>query len=175
MLTACLMKTDILRLALVQPNQACADEDLLRVSMKLMVTIIFKSHKDNCRVLIGQPLNKLTSYQVELRKRLGPSFDETKDTQEQLNLFVEKIHAFELQHIHKGGYIQFIHLISQIVLQTTTPSISDDHRLRILPTRGIMTSLIESFCESMDGEHINSVANAIDGGPSAVAEHATKE
>jgi len=38
-----------------------------------------------------------------------------------------------------------------------------------------MTSLIESFCESMDGEHINNVVNAIDGGSSAVAEHAIKE
>jgi hypothetical protein len=145
------------------------------MSMKLMVTIIFKSHKDNCRVLIGEPLKALTPYQLELRRRLGPSIDETMDTQEQLNTFLRKIHAFELQHIHKGGYIQFIHLISQIVLQTTTPSISDDHRLRILPTRGIMTSLIESFCESMDAEHINSVVTAIDGGSSAVAEHAIKE
>lgn len=105
MLTACLLKTDILRLALIQPNQACADEDLLRMSMKLMVTIIFKSHRDNCRVLIGEPFKALTPYQLELRRRLGPSIDETMDTQEQLNTFLRKIHAFELQHIHKGGYI----------------------------------------------------------------------
>jgi len=73
--------------------------------MKLMVTIIFKSHKDNCRVIMGEPQKELTPYQLELRKRLGPSIDETMDTQEQLNSFLRKIHAFELQHIHKGGYI----------------------------------------------------------------------
>lgn len=90
-------------------------------------------------------------------------------------MFIDKLHAFELQNIHKGGYVQFIHLISQIVLQTTTPSIADEHRLSILPTRGIMTSLIQSFCQSMDSDHVNKVVNAIDTGSGLVVEQAVKE
>ena len=145
MLTACLVKSNILRLALIQPH-TCTDEDLLRISMKLLITTVFKAHSN--RVLIGgEPLSKMNPYIEGLYDRLGLNIESEKiNTQELLQSFIEKLHAFELQNIHKGGYVQFIHLISQIVLQTTTPAVADEHRLNILPTRGIMTSLVQSFC-----------------------------
>lgn len=48
-----------------------------------------------------------------LYARLGVDLNsEKKNTHDQLNSFVDKIHAFELQNIHKDGYVQFIHMIS---------------------------------------------------------------
>ena len=46
--------------------------------------------------------------------RLGE--DIKPDLVGQLNQFVNKIHAFELTNIDKGGYVQFIYVISQILV-----------------------------------------------------------
>ena len=43
-LTVCLMKSDLLRLIL-EMSQQQADEELMRVKMKLVITLLFKAHK----------------------------------------------------------------------------------------------------------------------------------
>ena len=43
--------------------------------------------------------------------------------QHQLIQFADKIDIFELNNIDKGGYVQFIHIISQILVQITKPVI----------------------------------------------------
>ena len=45
------MKSDLLRLILEMPHQH-ADEDLMRVKMKLVITLLFKAHKK--REFIGE-------------------------------------------------------------------------------------------------------------------------
>ena len=50
-LSICLMKSDLLRLILDMPHQQ-ADEDLMRVKMKLVITLLFKAHRK--REFIGE-------------------------------------------------------------------------------------------------------------------------
>ena len=50
-LSICLMKSDLLRLILDMSHQQ-ADEDLMRVKMKLVITLLFKAHKK--REFIGE-------------------------------------------------------------------------------------------------------------------------
>ena len=45
LLTSCLIKSDILKLCLMQPAHPNADEDLMRISLKLVITIVFKSQR----------------------------------------------------------------------------------------------------------------------------------
>ena len=93
-LTACLVKSNLLRLALVQPHQ-CTDEDLMRISMKLLITIVFKAH--NSRVMIGEPLNKPSSHIMDLYERLDLNIEPSKlNTHELMKSFIDKLHAFEL-------------------------------------------------------------------------------
>ena len=51
-----------------------------------------------------------------------------------METFIDKLHAFEIQNIQKDGYVQFIHLVSQIVMMTSEPIECRDERIRILPT-----------------------------------------
>ena len=55
--------------------------------------------------------------------------------------------------------MQFIHLISQIVLQTREPVDKPDERLRILPTLGILKDLVQSWSESIDESKIEQLIN----------------
>lgn len=82
---------------------------------------------------------------------------EKRDSQELLRIFVTKLHAFEIQSISKDGYVQFIHLVSQIVQHTNYPVDTPNERLRILPTQGILRNLVQSWSESMDEEKIRQI------------------
>ena len=100
------MKSDLLRLILDMPHQQ-AEEDLMRIKMKLVITILFKAHKK--RELIGERL-EMTKEQAAhtkiLYEKLGVKFEaQRKETHDMIRIFVDRIHAFELQNIHKDGYV----------------------------------------------------------------------
>lgn len=51
MLTSCLLRSRILELALIQPTLVEADSDIMRVCIKLVITLVFKASKK--RILMG--------------------------------------------------------------------------------------------------------------------------
>ena len=113
MLTSCLLKSRIVELALVQPTLPEADQDIMRVCTKLVITLVFKASKD--RILAGRVEGgpKLDQKLSELYRRIDVDFKQEKlDSQLQLKMFVQKLHNFEIQNIQKDGYVHFIHLIS---------------------------------------------------------------
>ena len=107
----------------------------MRICTKLVITLFFKASKK--RVLAGQMKSgdKLSSKIEDLYRRLDLDFrSEKRKTQELMETFIDKLHAFEIQNIQKDGYVQFIHLVSQIVMMTSEPIDCRDERIRILPT-----------------------------------------
>lgn len=164
MLTSCLLRSRILPLTLLQPTFVEADADIMRICVKLVITLVFKASKR--RILFGevQGGSKLAASIEDLYRRLDMDFkQEKRDTQELMKAFVSKLHAFEIQHIEKDGYVQFIHLISQIVMMTSEPKNCRDERIKILPTQDILRQLIQSWSESMDEDKIREL---IDGSSS---------
>ena len=113
MLTSCLLRSRILNLTLIQPTLVEADSDIMRVCIKLVITLVFKASKK--RIMLGEVKGgpKLSAQIEDLYKRLDLNFSEEKRTsQELMRAFVGKLHAFEIQNIQKDGYVQFIHLVS---------------------------------------------------------------
>jgi len=67
---------------------------------------------------------------------------ETDKSKEQLRNLITKLHGFELSHIHQGGYVQFLHLISQIMVS----GMKVDEREKILPPIEVMGEIIKKIC-----------------------------
>ena len=57
--------------------------------------------------------------------------------------------------------MQFIHLVSQIVLQTSKPVDTVEERAKILPTQGFLRQLIQSWTESFDQQTINDIVEGV--------------
>jgi len=113
-LTAALARTGLLTSILRRALQADSSDKLIRASMKLLITLTFKTQ--NQRVFIGQPLQvqqNVTANTEILFAKLNMSLDDEKrQNQDILKKFLKKLHHFEIDKIHKGSYVQYIHLIS---------------------------------------------------------------
>jgi len=125
--------------------------------MKLLITIVFKAH--NQRIILGQswPGHNIHSSKTHgLFEKLGLSLSDEKDSlQNHMKVFIKKLHSFELQNIYQGGYVQFIHFISQIVMHTSTPVDNKSERNHLLPPKSLLVSIMRSFCKSLRAEEIN--------------------
>ena len=98
LLSACLMRSHILELALVQPSLPEADGNIMSVCMNLIITLVFKAQRK--RILVGKPSEKagrIPKSMQDLYRRLSLDFTKEKiGHQELLAVFVKKIHDFEM-------------------------------------------------------------------------------
>lgn len=98
---------------ILQPQLITADEETIRVSTKLLVTIVFKAN--NQRVFMGENLkdSQVTPHTEELFAKLGLDYKQEKSqVRVQLAELMDRLGQFELQKIASGGYIHFMHLLS---------------------------------------------------------------
>ena len=163
-LTAALARTGLLSGILRRALQSDSPDNLIRAAMKLLISLAFKTQ--NQRVFLGEPLQAqahVTANTESLFAKLNISLDDEKRlNQDLLKQFLKKLHHFELAKIHKGSYVQYIHLISQVLLQTTTPTDKRDERLYLLPTRTMAVEILQTFIDSMDPSVPDSINKALD-------------
>ena len=88
--------------------------------------------------------------------------DEKRTNQDLLKRFLKKLFHFEHDKIHNVSYIQYIHLISQVLLQTTTPTDATDERVHLLPTETMVVDIFQTFVDSMDPNVPDSINNSLE-------------
>ena len=76
----------------------------------------------------------MTPHTEELFAKLGMNYKQEKSqVRIQLAELMDRLGQFELQKIASGGYIHFMHLLSQVVLSTTQPIRCGDELVSMLP------------------------------------------
>lgn len=58
MMYAALLKTNLISLVMMQPQKVTADEDIIRASLKFLITMVFK--QSNSGLLLGSKKNAET-------------------------------------------------------------------------------------------------------------------
>ena len=145
-----MIKTDLLRLVLEIPKNA--DDELMRIKTRLIITLLFKPLRNKNLIMEGvELLNGELPESVELlfkrlHERLGEEIKTDKQSlQTQLSLFTDKILSFELTNIDKGGYVQFMNLISQIVAEIALTNVSIDQKVAVFTSQNVTCSMVKSF------------------------------
>jgi hypothetical protein len=96
------------------------EEPMIRLSMKLLISIIFKGEQ-SMKESVYFKFNSKT-----IPEPLQSIFDQTgiRDENEKLQLItqfqqmIQKIHNFEISQINQDGYVEYLHLLSQITVHT---------------------------------------------------------
>eukprot|EP00347_Sterkiella_histriomuscorum_P023636 403333912 len=158
LMCSCLIKSELMQLVFMLPLKT-DDEDIMRISMKLLILIIFKgqysklllSQEQQNQQQLAQSTSKFkidfSSFQIQLYEKLDIDIDsEIENGREQLNELIQKFQHFELTQINQSGYVQFLHLLSQIITVSTTSNsnnfLNNEERSKILPPPNVLAEII---------------------------------
>ncbi len=71
---------------------------------------------------------------------------------------IQKMQSFELSQIHHGGYVQFLHLLSQILVS----NLSSDERLKVLPPTTVMADIIGKIASQSNEKEVFKIISGED-------------
>jgi hypothetical protein len=144
-LIAVLTKTSLLKL-LLRKTLLIANADIIRITTKLMIALTFRQHDQ--RVFIGEPSSTqqpVTQNTETLFRKLDLSLhDEKQSIQSLLKKFLVQLSHFE-QDTEQESYLLFIHLVSSVLLQTTSPTNCRDQRENLFPISTLAVEVIRLF------------------------------
>jgi hypothetical protein len=71
---------------------------------------------------------------------------------------LKKLSQFEMHNISSGSYVQFMHLVSSVILTTTTPRRCSEELITLLPMGSLFAPAILSFANSFRDNELEEIS-----------------
>jgi hypothetical protein len=88
--------------------------------MKLVISIIFKGHSSSDRPTFQFSQDTLPAHYQSIFRQAGiEEPGEIRKIMGQFRHMIQKLHHFEIAQVYQETYVQYLHLLSQITINTS--------------------------------------------------------